>query len=139
MPTKRNRNIQLAHAVLDWNRKNLRHDARLTQDVIKECFGDRFVVEPNGRHYQADPAAYLEFLNGMKQSMLGIDYQVTHTVADEEFVVFDMRVQMDHVDGRREHFVAMLLMKFDDQGKVSLWKEVYLGQPLESSTAEAAR
>ncbi len=78
------------------------------------------------------PATYLEFLNGMKQSMRGIEYEVTHTVADDESVVFDMRVRIDHVDGRQEHYIAMLLVKFDEQEKVSLWKEVYLGLALDA-------
>lgn len=129
MATTRERNIQLAQAVLDWNRKNLTRATQLTEGSVRECFGESFVVEPNGRHYQADPKLYLEFLNGMKQSMHGIEYQVTNTVADDASVLFDMQVQIDHVDGRREHFVAMLLMRFDERGKVALWKEVYLPRP----------
>ncbi|MNW19232.1 hypothetical protein D3C71_2191350 [compost metagenome] len=47
-------------------------------------------------------------------------------MADEDAVVFDMAVQIAHTDGRQEHFIAMLLMRFDDKGKVALWKETYL-------------
>ena len=95
MSEKREKNIQLAHAVLDWNRKYLRHDSQLTQELVAQCFGANFVVQPNGRHYQANLALYLEFLNGMKTAMAGIEYQVLHTIADEESVVFDMAVQID--------------------------------------------
>ncbi|WP_370678684.1 nuclear transport factor 2 family protein [Comamonas sp. GB3 AK4-5] len=129
MLTQRETHLQLARAVLDWNRKNLRHDTQLTVADVAQCFGERFVVEPNGRHYAADRQAYLDFLNGMKSGMQGIEYQVLHTVADGDSVLFDMAVQINHTDGRQEHFIAMLLMRFDTEGKVKLWKEVYLPKP----------
>lgn len=100
--------------------------SQLTQELVAQCFGANFVVQPNGRHYQANLALYLEFLNGMKTSMAGIEYQVLHAIADEESVVFDMAVQIERLNGERESFVAMLLMRFDASEKVSLWKEVYL-------------
>lgn len=128
MGTKRERNIQLAHAVLDWNRAHLRHDALLTETQVRQCFGEDFIVEPNGRHYRADVANYLEFLNGMRATMAGIEYRVIHTVADDDGVVLDMAVQIAHTDGRREDFIAMLLMHFDAKDKVSLWKETYLSR-----------
>jgi hypothetical protein len=129
MTSKRERNIQLANAVLDWNRKNLRHSSSLTVEDVAQCFGESFIVEPNGRYYMADRASYLEFLNGMKATMTGIEYQVINAVADEDGVLFDMVVQIEHTDGRREHFIAMLLMRFDESQKVSLWKEIYTLRP----------
>jgi len=129
MTTQRDRNIRLAQAVLDWNRNHLRHDSLLTEALVEECFGSSFVVEPNGRHYRADPALYLEFLNGMRSTMAGIEYQVLNTVADDEGVVLDMAVQIERLNGERESFVAMLLMRFDESGRLSLWKEVYLPRP----------
>lgn len=127
--TRRTRNIELAHQVLNWNSRQLRHDTVLTEADVRECFAERFVVEPNGRHYAANPSNYLEFLNGMRASMTGIAYQVMHTVADEGGVVFDLSVEIAHTDGRRERFLAMLLMQFDERGKVVLWKETYLPEP----------
>ncbi|MEX8195120.1 nuclear transport factor 2 family protein [Comamonas guangdongensis] len=129
MTTQRDRNIRLAQAALDWNRKHLRHNSRLTKELVEECFGRSFVVEPNGRHYRADPVLYLEFPNGMKSSMAGIEYQVLNTVADGEGVVLDMAVQIARLNGEQESFIAMLLMRFDEHGKLSLWKELYLPRP----------
>lgn len=126
MGTQSNRNIQQAHAILNWNKTNLRHDTQLTEKDVAQCFGDHFIVEPNGRRYEASPATYLEFLTGMKRSMLGIDYEILHTVADDESVLFDMVAHISHTDGRREEFIAMLLMRFANDGKLKLWKEVYL-------------
>lgn len=129
MNDARTHHIALAHAVLDWNQRHLRHDAPLTEADVGSRFAPHFVVQPNGRRYEANTRNYLEFLNGMRASMAGIRYEVLHTVADAESVVFDLLVQITHTDGRVEHFVAMLLMRFDAQGKVLLWKETYLPQP----------
>lgn len=73
--------------------------------------------------------SYREFLEGMKQDMEGIRYDIRHTTADEDSVVFSMDVCITKADGSAQHFVAMLLMRFDEHEKVSLWHEVYLPRP----------
>jgi hypothetical protein len=135
MPTTRDINIQRAHAVLDWNRRHLRHASRLTDDTVGECFAEAFVVKPNGRHYDATRETYRGFLDGMKRTMTGIDYEVNGTVADDESVVFSMRATIGHLDGSSADFLAMLRMQFDASGKVTLWEEIYvpaaaLGEPV---------
>lgn len=126
MTTQHAHHLQLAHAVLDWNRKHLNRDSSLTEALIGQCFAERFIVEPNGRRYEATRANYLEFLNGMKADMAGIDYEIDHTLVDDTAVVFSMRARIAYCDGRTELFRAMLLMRFDDAGKVTLWHEVYV-------------
>ncbi|MGE8234037.1 MAG: nuclear transport factor 2 family protein [Stenotrophomonas sp.] len=126
MTSQRAHYLQLAHTVLDWNRRHLNRDSVLSEALIGECFADQFIVEPNGRRYEADPANYLEFLNGMKAGMDGIDYEIDHALVEDASVVFSMRARIRHVDGRHELFRAMLLMRFNDAGKVILWHEVYL-------------
>ena len=121
--------LQLAHAVLDWNRRHLNRDATLSEALIGECFAAAFIVEPNGRRYEATPANYLVFLNGMKAGMEGIDYEVDHALVDGASVAFSMRAKIAHHDGRREVFRAMLLMHFNDADKVTLWHEVYVPLP----------
>lgn len=121
--------IQRGHAVLDWNRRHLRRDSPLTEAIVGECFAEQFVVAPNGRHYQADRALYLDFLNEMKSTLERIDYQVQHTVADERSVVFSMRALLYRPGGVEESFEAMLMMAFDAEGKVTLWRELYLPSP----------
>lgn len=118
--------LQLAHAVLGWNREHLHKDSVLTEALIGECFAEQFIVEPNGRRYEASRANYLEFLNGMKAGMDGIDYTIDHTLVDGASVAFSMRARIAHSDGRIELFRAMLLMRFNDAGKVTLWHEVYV-------------
>ncbi|WP_269791399.1 nuclear transport factor 2 family protein [Stenotrophomonas sp. Iso1] len=126
MTTDHNHSLQLAHAVLDWNRKHLNRDASLTEALIGQCFAEHFIVEPNGRRYEATHANYLEFLNDMKADMVGIDYEIDHTLVDGASVVFSMRARIAYGDGRTERFRAMLLMQFNDAGKVTLWHEVYV-------------
>jgi hypothetical protein len=128
MQTKKERNIQLAHAVLEWNQSYLNRDSVLTDALVGECFADQFVVEPNGRRYEANRKTYKEFLDGMKSTMDSIRYQVTHAVGDEESVVFSMQVQICKSDHTTENFFAMLLVRFNDSEKISLWHEIYVQQ-----------
>ncbi len=129
MPLERNQLLHLANTVLDWNRRHLNASSTLSEALVGECFAEHFVVEPNGRHYAASRADYLAFLNGMKAGMEGIDYDVDHCLIDGDAVTLSMRAHIAHSDGRREHFRAMLLMRFDDAGKVVLWHEVYVPLP----------
>ncbi|MGE8212279.1 nuclear transport factor 2 family protein [Stenotrophomonas sp.] len=121
--------LQRALAVLDWNRRNLNTASVLDEAAVGECFADHFVVEPNGRRYEATRATYLAFLNGMKAGMRGIDYDVLHTLVDAQSVALSILAHISHDDDRRETFQAMLLMQFDNHGKITLWHEVYVPQP----------
>jgi len=121
--------LQRALAVLDWNRHNLNTASVLDEAAVGECFADHFVVEPNGRRYEATRATYLAFLNGMKAGMRGIDYDVLHTLVDAQSVALSILAHISHDDDRRETFQAMLLMQFDNHGKITLWHEVYVPQP----------
>ncbi|ANH72767.1 hypothetical protein ACS15_3757 [Ralstonia insidiosa] len=129
MTTQAERNLQHAHALLEWNRAHLRHDTVLTEAVIAERFAPQFTVFANGRHYDANYANYKTFLDGFKHAIASIDYKVTQTVADAAGVVLGMRASVTRTHGAVDQFEAMLLLRFDDAGKVSLWHEVYLQSP----------
>jgi len=120
------RNLRLAHALLDWNRRHLRHDATLSDALIAQRFAPRFTVFANGRHYDANYENYQAFLEGFKRTIASIDYELTHTVADEAGVVLAMRATVKRTHGALDQFEAMLLLRFDAEGKVSLWHEVYV-------------
>lgn len=128
MTKKKERHIQLARRLLQWNQKHLNRDSTLSEALIGECFAEHFVVEPNGRRHEADRKAYKNFLDGMKSTMTSIQYEITHTVADEESVVLSMNVEIQKIDTTIEHFAAILLIKFDEHEKVRLWHEVYVQQ-----------
>ena len=129
MTADRDTALQRAHAVLDWNRRHLRHDVQLTDALVGECFAEAFVVKPNGRHYDATRASYREFLDGMKRNMTGIDYDVGSAVVEGASVVLSLRASITDLDGQAAQFVALLHMRFDDAGKVTLWEEVYVPAP----------
>jgi hypothetical protein len=48
-------------------------------------------------------SSYREFLEGMKQDMEGIRYDIRHTTADEDSVVFSMDVCITKADGSARH------------------------------------
>jgi hypothetical protein len=128
MTTTRDRHLYLAQALLDWNRRHLRHDVTLNEPDIAERFAPRFVVEANGRRYEATHGNYLAFLDGFKRSIDAIDYDVRHAVADDAAVVLAMGARVTRVGGEVERFEAMLLLRFDEHEKVSLWHEIYVQQ-----------
>ncbi|WP_027013730.1 hypothetical protein [Comamonas composti] len=126
MKNDAHRNKELAEQLLDWNRRNLRHDVELSQSLIAERFAPEFQVFANGRSYAADHESYQGFLQGFKSSIASIDYEVTQIVADEAGVVLAMRARVERVNAVRDQFEAMLLLRFDEQGKLVLWHEVYV-------------
>lgn len=128
-PAPHERQLALADALLDWNRRHLRQGAPLDVALIGERFAPRFVVEANGRHYEADRPAYLAFLEGFRRDIAQIDYRVHHRIADETGVVLAMGAEVRRLDGRLDRFEAMLLLRFDADGLLTLWHEIYLPAP----------
>jgi hypothetical protein len=86
MSMTREINLELAHSLLDWNRKHLKAEVTLSESLIAERFALQFVVEANGRRHDANHRNYLEFLNGFKGNIAAIDYTVSHSTADSESV-----------------------------------------------------
>ncbi len=126
MQTSKERQIALAHAILDWNREYLHKNSKLSEALIGEYFAERFVVEPNGRRYEANCKTYKEFLHDMKSTVNSIQYRVIHALADEDAVVLSMHVDIRKTDLTTEHYRAMLLLKFDASEKIILWHEIYV-------------
>jgi len=120
--------LELAHAVLRWNQQHLNAGTTLTECLIGECFAEQFVVEPNGRRYEANRRLYREFLEGMKRTIRSIRYQVLHAIGAEASAALAMQVTITKVDGAFETFSAALLLRFDEVGKIVLWHEVYTPQ-----------
>ncbi|MFT0212759.1 hypothetical protein VQ643_09085 [Pseudomonas sp. F1_0610] len=117
---------ELAFELLNWNRRYLLADSKLTTDIIRQRFADIFTVRANGREYPANPENYLTFLDGFKKDIAAINYQITQTVEQSNTVVLCMKAMVNRISGNTDEFEAMLLLEFDNQGKVTLWHEVYL-------------
>jgi len=58
--------------------------------------------------------------------MSSIQYDVMHTIANEDPVDFSMQVKINKCDSTSVNYSTMLLIKFNDSGKVILWYEVYV-------------
>ncbi|MHC5230779.1 hypothetical protein [Brucella sp. LJL56] len=117
---------QLALELLDWNRKHLVQGGTLTEAIVAEKFSDRFVVKANGRVHPANHSNYLNFLNSFRSTIRRIDYDVQEVVAEENSAVLAMAATVIRLDGTIDQFEAMLLLKFNEAGLVTLWHEVYL-------------
>lgn len=116
----------VGQALLSWNRQHLVAKGELTTAMIAEHFHPHLTVVANGRHYETDLAGYLQFLNGFRQTIASIDYDVMHKVSEENKTVLCMRAKVLRVDGSLDQFEAMLLLEFNDQKKITLWHEVYV-------------
>lgn len=116
----------LALSLLDWNRKNLVHNNALTETLIAEKFAEKFIVKANGRTHPANHSAYLEFLNGFRSTIASIDYRVHETITEANATVLAMTAEVVRVDNSKDVFEAMLHLKFNDLGMITLWNEVYI-------------
>ncbi|PQZ29453.1 hypothetical protein CQZ93_04145 [Ochrobactrum vermis] len=117
---------QWALQLLDWNRKHLVQGGALTEAIIAEKFSDQFVVKVNGSVHPASHSNYLAFLDGFRSTIHTIDYDVQEVVAEENSAVLAMAATVIRLDRIIDHFEAMLLLKFNEAGLVTLWHKVYL-------------
>lgn len=126
-----------AHALLDWNRRHLTHAALVSEDEIGQCFAPRFVVHANGRHYDADLSSYQRFLDGFRSTIETIDYTVQHEVTEEDAAALALQARIRRIGGELESYDALLLLRFDSNGKVVLWHEVYVPTGVGGGVPEA--
>ncbi len=94
--------------------------------IIAERFADQFVVKANGRVHPANHSNYLTFLNGFRSTIHAIDYDVQEVVAEGSSAVLAMTATVVRLDETTDQFEAMLLLKFDETDRITLWHEVYL-------------
>lgn len=119
-------NIDLAKKLLEWNTKNLITSSDLTKDKIATIFADSFQVKANGRSYDANLDNYFEFLNQFRSTIKSINYDCHHYLVDNAFVVIPMTAHVVRTTDTKEDFEAILILKFNHEGKVILWHEVYV-------------
>lgn len=112
--------------LLAWNRLHLTAASALDEAAIGEIFAPHFTVKANGRTYAADHRNYREFLDDFRRTISEIDYQVQEILAEGERAVLAMTACVTRLDGAQERYEAMLLLAFDDSGRVALWHEVYV-------------
>lgn len=126
-----------ARDLLRWNQQNLVSDSHLKLEETAQFFASSFLVEANGRSYEANPENYLEFLNQFKRNIRSIDYHLKELIESKNTVVIPLSARILRTTGLEERFEAILILKFDAQGKIILWHEVYTKNEQDLSRREA--
>lgn len=116
----------LAKALLDWNRRFLTTTSDLTKEKIADMFADNFTVIANGKTYPANHDNYFDFLNQFRSTIKSIDYDCDDFITDNDYVVIPMIAHIVRIDESNEKFAAILILQFNSDSKVILWKEVYV-------------
>lgn len=111
--------------LLEWNKEKLTRNSKLDIEDLKELFASEFVVIANGREYDANHHNYYEFLNQFRSNIETIDYQVQEYLHTESTVVMPLKAIVKRLQGKEDIFDAILLVKFNDLGKIIHWQEVY--------------
>jgi predicted ester cyclase len=120
------KNVEVAKKLFAWNQKNLIASAEINKAELSHYFANSFQVQANGRHYDANYDNYLEFLNQFRATIQSIHYEFEDPIVDGNQVVMPLSAQVTRTNDTIDNFVAMLLLRFDQAHKITLWHEVYV-------------
>ena len=123
--TQSNFYISKGKRLLEWNKEKLTSMSNLSVDDIKELFAPEFVVMANGRKYDANYQNYYEFLNKFRADIATIDYEVQEYLSMGSTVIMPLKATVNRLQGKLDIFDAIMLIKFNDLGKIVHWEEVY--------------
>ena len=118
--------IELAKKYLQWNEKNLVANAQLKRADLSNYFAETFQVIANGRKNAANYDNYFDFLNQFRSTIQSITYDYHDFIADAANVVIPLTAHIVRVDDAIDKFEAILILKFNQAGKIILWHEVYV-------------
>lgn len=116
---------QTAKRLLAWNQEKLTSHSDLGIEDLKELFAPEFVVMANGRRYDANYQTYYEFLNKFRADIENIEYEVQEYLESDAAVVMPLKASVKRLQGNEDIFDAIMLLKFNAQGKIVHWQEVY--------------
>jgi hypothetical protein len=111
--------------LLEWNKEKLTNQSHLRIEDLNELFAPEFIVIANGRQYNANHQNYYEFLNQFRSDIETIDYQVQEYINEGATVIMPLKAIVKRLQGKEDVFDAILLIKFNDSGKIIHWQEVY--------------
>jgi predicted ATPase len=117
--------VEQGKRLLAWNKEKLTCKSNLTINDLKALFATEFVVIANGRKYFANYQNYLEFLNKFREDIDTIDYEVQEYFNRGSTVIMPLTATVRRLQGKKEIFDAIMLVKFNDSGKIIHWQEVY--------------
>lgn len=121
--------ISRAKQLLEWNKEKLTSRSALALEDIGELFAPEFTVIANDRKYDANHQNYFEFLQSFRSNIESLDYQVQEYIVMESTVVMPITAKVKRLSGKEDIFDTMLLVKFNDLGKIIHWQEVYSARP----------
>ncbi|MGA8163868.1 MAG: AAA family ATPase [Waddliaceae bacterium] len=120
-----NQFINKAKRLLEWNKEKLTSQSSLRMKDLNELFASGFIVIANERKYEANHQNYYKFLNQFRSDIESINYQVHEYINTGSTVVMPLAATVRRTNGKEDIFDAILLVKFNDSGKIVHWQEVY--------------
>lgn len=117
--------ISRSKQLLEWNTEKLTRRSNLHIEDLQELFAPEFVVKVNGREYEATHQNYYAFLNKFRFDIDIIDYYVQEYINMGSTVVMPLKAIVKRCQGKEDIFDAIMLLKFNDEGKIIHWQEVY--------------
>jgi len=119
-------NLQVAKQLLEWNKVNLVSSSNIQKNDLLELFAKNFTVIANGRTYDANFDNYVEFLDQFKANIKSIDYDIYEFHQTHDAIIMPMTAHITRLSGVLQNYEAILILKFDEASKITLWQEVYL-------------
>lgn len=117
--------VDRAKKLLAWKEENLNFSSKLKKEDLKEVFASEFKIITNDRSYDANYDSYFEFLEGFCAGVDSIQYKVQEYIGSDTVVAVPMIVVLTKRDGLKDTFDKVLIVKFDDLGKVIHWQEIF--------------
>jgi len=114
-----------AKRLLEWNREKLTSQSNLRIQDLDELFASEFVVIANERKYEANHQSYFDFLNDFRSNIKSLEYRVQETIQAGSAVVMPLTATVIQLSGKEDIFDAIMLIKFNEHGKIVHWQEVY--------------
>ena len=119
-------NLKTAFQLLEWNKTHLLKSAEFKKEDLAEFYAPEFLITVNDRRYDGTYDAYFEFLDEFRQNITSLSYEIEDFIDAKEKVVIPLRAKIEFTDGKVQVFDAILILGFNDSGKIILWHEVYV-------------
>lgn len=121
-----NTHLTKAKQLLNWNKKKLVHDSDFKKDDIADFFAPSFIIKANNRTYNANFDNYFEFLERFRANIKSLSYEIQEFIVSEEnAVTIPLVASVAKLDGATDIYDAMMLIKYNSDGKIIHWQEIY--------------
>lgn len=121
--------IHTAKTLMAWIQAKLNAASDLKKEEIAEFYAPTFTVEANGRSYPANYDNYFDFLNQFRSDIKSIAHDVYRFYELGNTVVMTDRAKIVRVDEQVQQYEAVVILEFNNEGKIILWHEVYVEVP----------